>query len=354
LGIFLDVLAHAWKEKDEDETFARIEAVLAKAASYGVSACSYFSFLHTGKREHKHLNFKTPWEINSDNLFMFHKNNDRFWHLSRRFKELLKKYEIKDAGQGFMWNYTFIPFEININNITSFFDPLALSVQKIYCRKFVKDSLQIFSAPQYFKPLNEARHGGSDEKGHWIADWHRDIFHAVETWISLEHYICDASLSEYAFCQLIEHSPDHRNCAKCGKPWDNPAGYDRRLIQERHGVSIIDDLEDMEKYVSLAGFLRSAWHYWKLSEDGSNRGNIVPIPGMSWRLGDADQIYKMLVEAWSRCRDHKRKKETIFGLFPMETFIKHDWGIEEWYDVDSINQDRFEAVQKAHKEVYKP
>jgi len=344
LGIFLDVLAHG------EDALPRIDAVIAKAASYGVSAISYFSYLHTGRNEHKHLNWKTPW-LREGDKFQLDVSFDDSWYydLHRKFLAILKKYNIKPIPQGEMWRYTKVPYEINVNGVNGFLDAKALQYQKLG-----------------YKPVNEAAHAGSDRLGHLIANWHRSIWLAIKDRVKFKDLIIDVSHSEFASAELVYHGTgprrtatppykpkDYRqNCNKCGKPWGNKKEDDRIITFEQHRCSIFDDLHKDVKTGEdrLNEFLRSASRHIKFSEDGSQnpKATIIPFPGEHWRLGDADQIYEMVKHGSSECK--RKGKDFYWGIFPMESLLNHSWGKEEYYDVDTINWDRFEAGQKGFKD----
>jgi len=359
LGIFLDVLEHGWEEEREDETFNRIEAVIAKAASYGCSAVSFFSWLDDNKPEHINLKRKIPWEVTGilTKKCDFTKPNERYWHLYKRFLKILRRYELRAIPQAFMWKYTFYHFTNNRNGVEDFFDGAALKHQRWMAWRLLVEQERLGMTPM-IKFVNEPNHRGRCEGaggGHWIANWHRDMwFHVYkETPLRLEDLVIDVHASEFAAAQLVYHRGAHARCTKCGVyEWDNIEANDRKPLREQHSVSIIDDLEDEHK--SLTVFVNNL-HNWqvKYSEDGSRHGNIVPVPGMNWRLGDSNQVYAMLRRAWGACKESSMRKDFYWGIYPMECLSKKDGVFEDYYDTSEINWQRFEAARRAYNEIYK-
>lgn len=349
LGIFLDILEH--------EDFDRVEEVISKASFYGCSACSFFMWLDDNKPEHRNLKGKIPWKISNNKVDFDKPDNDWYWPLYRRFLEMLKKYNIQPLPQAFMWKYTFYHFENNSNGIKSFFDQPALKYQKWMAWRTLVEQERLGIKPR-IKFINEPNHGGRCEgpgRGHWIANWHRDMWeHARDKGLmtKLEDLVIDISESEFASAQLVWHSGDHVRCTKCGVyEWDNKEEYDRNALREQHGVSIITDLE--RDHVSLDVFIKNL-HNWQIkwSEDGSRYGNIVPVPGLPWRQGDALQVYEMLKKAWGDCEASTRKKHLYWGIHPKECLrIVNDIFVDYW-DAQIINWDRFLSADVAHAEIF--
>jgi hypothetical protein len=139
------------------------------------------------------------------------------------------------------------------------------------------------------------------------------------------------------------------------RSWDNKPEYDRLLTHEKHGVTCPESLEGGERnWFSLSGLLRSAWHHVKVSEDAGfypeAKGFRLPGTNLSW--GNEEQIEEILQTAWTACKNHKRRKEFVFGFWPAEVFVKVPGGIRQLYRVGSINWKRLEAVERARKKVF--
>ena len=347
LGIFLDILEH--------EDFDRVEEVIERAASYGCSACSFFMWLDDHKPEHANLRNKIPWRVVAGKCDFDQPDNDWYWPLYVRFLKILKKYGMQPLPQAFMWKYNFYHFEHNKNGVASFFDYEALKHQKWMAWRTLIEQERLGITPR-FKPINESNHRGYCEgpgRGHWIANWHKNIYNYVKDMVRLEDLVIDIHGSEFASAQLVWHSGAHATCSKpnCSYEWDNIKENNRKPLREQHGCSIVTDLEDEHK--SLSKFINNL-HNWqvKYSEDGSKHGNQVPIPGMSWRQGDANQVDAMARKAWSACKASPRLKEFYWGIHPKECLKKVDGVFVDWWDVNIIDWDRFAKPDQAHREIF--
>ncbi|MBW1975268.1 MAG: hypothetical protein JRI45_06820 [Deltaproteobacteria bacterium] len=343
-----------YKKSKEDAVFNRIEKVIARAASYGTSAISFFCWLHTNKKEHKHLNYRTPltWKGLLSKSLDMEIPCYRYWELYRRFLALCKKHGMATIPQAFMSKYTFYPFEgHNKQDIKDFWAPNAKKYQKWLIWRFLIEQKRLGLEP-HIKFINEPTHKGRDDLGHIIAKWHKDMWlHAkAMTGLKLENLVIDISHSEFAKAELVYHGRNNA-CVKCGRPWSNVKEYDRLALCEQHGCSTKDSLYEGEKDIDT--FIGSANWRAKFSEDGSKQGKIAPLGrDYPWRLGNAKEVKEMLLFAWGKCKNARKKKHFYFGLFPMETLKKRSWGLEEFYDIDGIDWSRFQAVHDAYIEIY--
>ena len=365
LGIFLDFLNSAWEFKDQAEAEKRIVDVLIEIRRHRFYRLSFFMWVCDGKGEHAHLNWKTPyvWEkpLVGKRKFYLDEWEGRYWELFERFIWLMRLVRDKNnrhswlhpAPQVNMDRYDYYPFEHNHNGVKRFWTKEALPFQMALAIKALEIVKKVYGKnyQPYWKPINEPIHGGDHDKGHIIAEWHRDMWFAVKELSDLRHLIIDKSHSEYALAQLVRHSGDG-NCHHCGKPWDNKKEYDRLLIPEEHGVSILENLKER----NFPAFLGSAWWRSKWSEDcggGPNAKGPVFIGDPQYRVGNAVQVKEMLLNAWSRCKRHSRRKEFIWGCFPMGGgFKKVNGRVIEYYHKDLIVWSRPKAAIEAYEEVH--
>lgn len=353
LGLFLDFLDHAWNPDDQPQTEQRIMNYLGKIAHYGVNRVSFFSYLHTNRAEHKHLNWKIPW-TKSGNKFDFTKPSERYAHLRDRFLEMLSIAKLKPQPILEMDRYTTWGYENNVNGITDFWtDPKARAIQIAYAVSWYNAMRKYWENKDiYIVPVNEPAHGGNDAKGHLIANYHKEIWLSLETYgFLLKNFMVDISLSEFSRAQLVYHGVNNK-CPKCDRPWDNIEEYDRLCIGINHSVSITADLEEGHK--SFSGFLGSGNNTIKWTEDGSSNplcNGFVMGGDYGWRLGSAAQVKEMLVYTWGTCKTANRRRVFIWGIYPMEQFHIRDWGLQSEYSIERVDWSRFEAVVEADKQI---
>jgi len=65
----------------------------------------------------------------------------------------------------------------------------------------------------------------------------------------------------------------------------------------------------------LSGFIRSAWHAVKTSEDGGfyPEAKGYRLFDYDVSFGSADQVEEMLERAWTICENAKRKERILLG-----------------------------------------
>lgn len=358
-GIFMDILEHGWDEKHEKETFERIEAYLWKVLKYAhPSVLSFFSVIHSGGAEHEHLNFKTPWITDADGRFDFRVWSERWWELYLRFLALLNRLKIQVMPQAFMREYynAFLRKENNVNGVDGLLDPNALWIAKRFVGRLVQAQLSTSFHPNIIF-VNEIGHGGSDDKYHAIANWHKYLWeHLRDTkGIPLTSIWADTSHSEATRAQLVHHSKGNEYCPKCGVyKWDNIESYDRDCRAIKHNIGIIDDLEF--GHVSFKAWLGSANWGAKGSEDGSHnpKAKLTPIPLLKWRVANPDQLKEMLTYIWTECKEAKKRKEYVWGMFfnGQHSLVKGKTKSYFTPDLPQVYWERLDIVGKVHKEIY--
>jgi hypothetical protein len=400
LGLFLDFMEHAWNPKKQAETEQRIMNYLGFIGGEGVNVAAFFSYLHTNKNAHKHLNWKIPFmavDTPDGKKADLSKVNQRYYELIDRFAELLSIAKIKPQIIAEMARYTFWIYENNVNGVPNFWHEKARPFQQKHIHRLIEIFLRYFEIEDIeIVPINEASHGGSDESGHLIANYHKAIWLFCETLgLPLKNFWADTSESEFARSQLVFHGWNNgclnceykwtdkiedlktASCPNCGHAgfdpaeskfwiersydcpkchsylWDNIERYGRDCAAIGHGVSISEDLERGHK--SFLAWLGSGNWRVKWTEDGSNNPNCegyVMGHGYPWRLGSAEQIKEMLIYVWTECKNAKGKKVFIWGIYPMEQILIHEWGLQSYYSVSTVNKDRFAAVREAYQAVF--
>jgi len=387
LGIFNDVRDHAWDPRDEEKVFERIEAVLEKFFSYGGGDVTFFADLSTGRKEHEHLNFKSPWEWDLKNrpIIDFNTPCDRYWHLYKRFLGIIAKYGRRACPIGEMARYTEWPYQKGNNKqgYENFQDGLRTHKWKAW--RLVVEQIRLGMDPLYL-PINEYNHDGQCAKAHWIAWWHKQIWdHLVSKGLmtDLRDFHIDISLSDFCRSDLVYHG-NGMECRDCGRKWTPPPtdrcpityvngvkvgcgsenvwqrGYcvkcrthkwvndpkfGRKALPIHHDVNIKDDLE--RGHISLKGFKGSANERFNGGGDGGSnpKSKIVPVPGLKWRIGDPQQTHEMVEFATRECLSVG--KEFSWDIYPIEVveLMPDDQQIA-LYSVDRINWDRFDAARR--------
>lgn len=407
LGILLDFLAHAWKKKDQAETEQRLMDYFGFIAGEGIDIVAAFSYLHTNKLAHKHLNWKIPFlcvKTQDGKKADLAKENPRYYELFDRFCELLSIAKLRLQIIAEMDRYTTWIYQNNVNGVPGFWHARARPFQEAHLNRMLKIMLKYWDLDDIFiVAVNEAAHAGSDEQGHIIADYHKDIWLFCKSLgLKLKNFWADISLSEFARAELVFHgwynsclSCGHHwtgkindlktsscpncghpgwtqdpvtqvekywidrsyDCPKCRRLWDNIEEYGRDCVPIKHGFSILKDvLCTYDEHINIVkAVLGSANDIFKITEDGSSNPEcegFVIGHGYPWRLGSAAQNKEMMIYVWTECKDASRKKIFIWGIYPMETFLVQSWGLEEYYSVKSVNKERFAAVCEAYEEVY--
>jgi len=399
LGLFLDFLDHAWNPEDQAHTEQRIMNYLGFIGGEGVDVAAIFSYLMTNTKAHQHLNGKIPYLIVQTlggKKADLKKENPRYYELFDRFCYLASLAKIKLQVIAEMNRYTFWVYENNINGVPNFWHEKAAEYQNRHVQRMIAIMLKYWTIDEIeIVPINEPNHRGSDEKGHIIAEYCKRIWLVCQSLgMKLRQFFADISASEFARAQLVFHGwtnsclkcgnvwrrkvVDLENaicpkcgqigydpvdkkywiergydCPKCRRLWDNIESYKRDCIGINHGISILADLE--EGHISFKAFLRSGNTGIKWTEDASSNEaceGYVMGHGYPWRLGSAVQLKKMLIYVWTGCKENSREKIFIFGIYPMEQFIIHDWGIQSYYSITTVNHDRFVAVREAYEAVH--
>jgi hypothetical protein len=408
LGILLDFIAHGWRKKDQAETEQRLMDYFGFIAGEGVDIVAAFSYLHTNKLAHKHLNWKIPFlrvSTPEGSKTDLSKENPRYYELFDRFCELLSIAKLRLQIIAEMDRYTTWIYENNINGVPGAWHPKARPFQQAHLARMLKIMMKYWDLDDIFVvAINEPAHGGSDEKGHIVAEYHKDIWLFCKSLgLKLKNFWADISLSEFSRSQLVFHgwlnhclycghrweakiedlkvahcpqcdhigwtlNPDtgvekywidrSYDCPKCHRLWDNIEEYGRDCVPIKHGFSIKKDVVDTrDEHLNLvAVIIGSANDVFKITEDGSVNPEcegFVLGHGYPWRLGTAAQNKEMMLYVWTECKKAKRKKVFIWGIYPMETFIVQSWGLEEYYSVDSVDKERFAAVREAYEIVFK-
>lgn len=399
LGLYLDFMEHAWDPEAQAATEQRIMDYLGFIGGEGVDVAAIFSYLMTNKKAHQHLNWKIPFmavDTPEGKKADLAKKNPRYYELFDSFCELLSIAEIKAQVIAEMNKYTFWIYENNVNGVSNFWDKKAAHYQDLHVKRMLSIMLKYWTLDEiHIIPINEPNHRGSDERGHTIAEYCKRIWHVCKTkGLKLLNFWADITGSEFARAQLVFHGwnntclkCEHRwrakisdlelatcpkcgqigydpvekkywidrsyDCPKCRRLWDNIESYGRDCASINHGVSILQDLE--KGHLSFKIFLRSGNWRIKWTEDGSSNPlckGYVMGHGYSWKIGDREQIKEMLIYVWTKCKNANRKRIFIWGIYPMEQFIIHDWGIQSYYSVATVNKDRFAAVGEAYKIVF--
>jgi hypothetical protein len=367
LGAFLGFLREAWKPEDEMNAVQQAVETFHEYAKRGVYMLDWFMWLCDNKPEHSPLNGKTPYVQyvkNGKRWFKLNEWDKRYWYLFEMWIRIHKMFGIQPCPQVFMDRYNYYPYEHNDNGVTRFWTDKAYPYQRATLRKalsIIKDVYGHGFRP-YIKFINEPRHGGSDDKFHVVADFHRKLYdYEFRKFSDLKHLVIDNSGSEGGQLLLVWHmgGENGQRCPKCDRRFPDIFGKDttqemgRDRIGEYHSVSTIGSFE--QGYNSLDAFFRSANRITRWHEDGasdcenSSGYKIGPFCFTNAQEYEAtcDYVWGRQVE-YNRTASPARKKYNWMALFPAETLLKIDGVFYEQYAKEYINWARIDGMLRAH------
>jgi len=260
-------------------------------------------WLCSGKRYHRNLNNKIPWERVKRKgrlTFDFSKPSKKFYKLWRLWLKECKKRHFKFRPILMMKEeYCAYPFENNINGISGINSPEAWPVIRDYMRRVVEIYVEIFGKFPKIIPWNEPDHRGSGKAYHKIMYDHEAVRDEVVIPGGGEYTDIwpDITSCEGGPAELIEL---HGNCPKPGdcdrNGWHGKDGQHRRkggLMSIKHDVSTLADvLERMGNMVGSGNAQRM------FTEDGGGRHGDGRYRAGPFKIpcGDADQQYEMMCE----------------------------------------------------------
>lgn len=329
-----------------DEVELLIEKSRRAGAAYIHSFCWVGDPVSPGNQYHQ---FATPW-LWIDGKIDFTKKNPAHEKQFRALAEICKKFDIEFRPVFFMSRYNYWAFrtEYNHNGIREFYSPEAVAIQKAYifdCIYWLKDIFDPGYDPTVLL-LNEPAHYGSDELGHIIADWHKELGDYVLQWTVPERLWFDGSHSEYAHTWFV--GPH-----ECPKPenHDEPfifgrEEYSHRPIKsESHGCSTLEGFLD-NGFDAWAG---SAWRHGVFNEDGSEFGSKTIDGISSFRQANTEELRTALEYALYEAM--RKLKLLFFVAFPFDPIknAMEDYSIAA---ILSYDWERLELFPIIYQEIY--
>jgi len=237
------------------------------------------------------------------------------------------------------YNFPIFRADLNHQGIRDFYTPEGLEVQKEYTR----DCMKWYKECGIDKPtvllMNEPAHYGSDETGHIIAEWHREIGDLVLQYTDRNKLWFDTSHSEYAYAYFVEPF----KCPKCDFMFGREEFADRSVIAESHGCSTLRGL--MEN--GAEAFYGSGWKQWAVNEDGSEYGSTIaynPDGSIAFRFANAEE-YRETLE-YPEKRDGETGKDSHVVGFPTGML---KLGEGDFSDINVIDWKKYDL----YKEIFK-
>lgn len=381
LGIFLCFLRIGWTFGMFKIAKRRVKRVINKFASFGYAFIDMFDWLSTGRKEHKHLNKKTPWKyLKLKKKYDFKKPNKKYWKIYNAINEIVYESGMNVRHQFSMERYNYYPFKLenNVNGVDGYWSEEAFKVLKADFRERLTRLKKIYG--KRFKRLihkfmNEPLHGGSDAEFHKIALWHRRMFEEVlidfydSKEDALSHLLIDTSTSEAGQLLLVWHGGDENDqiCPKCkrlltdifGEKYKTEPWMDRLRISEPHNISILPDLES--GYNSISAFFNSANIRINLHEDaGSLNCDQIDSENGYWFydlcFASPEQYGQMCEHVWKMQMLLGNRKKCFITLFTVQSLEVKDGIILENYSMKRLRRlkvfEKCQAQLNAHKKVF--
>lgn len=353
LGYWNWFRVNAWPKAQQKQAEIELLETAIETKKHRFAEVDSFGWLSSGKQEHRHMNWRTPWvweKINGKRLFHLDIFEERFFELFEAFLNIHKIVNLDFAMHLFMsFGYNDYPFRNNTNGVTRFWSDKAIPFQQAFADKIMATYEMVYG--ENYKPwvkiINEASHGGNTEMFHRIMDFHKEIWDALKQYTDLQHTIVDISHCEGALGKLRE---PHK-CPKCGQ-MHGTDGYDRLAMGEVHGFSTITDFKrgvDGGTKEIIDIYYGSANKRRRFTEDAG--GISKDGKGEVWGpyvFADKDQCYKMAKYVYGK---GNRIVLCPFSVECLKKLVENNKVIyRSDYRVSQIHWDRFKEIARAWDE----
>ena len=327
----IDLFAYTYNHPDWD-----IEPLIDRVAQTEASAIHSFGWAgDPGQGYDLHA---IPW-LWVDGKVDFDKKNPKYEETFKKIVLACKNFGRDYRHILFMSRYNFPIFRANLNHqgIRDFYTPEGLAVQKAY----VLDCLRWYREVGIDKPtvllMNEPAHYGSDEVGHQIAEWHREIGDLVLQHTDRNKLWFDTSHSEYAYAYFVEPY----KCPKCEFIFGREEFADRSIIAEAHGCSTLQGLLES----GAEAFYGSGWKQWAVNEDGSEYGSTIaynPDGSIAFRFANATE-YRETLEYLKMNDDRTGKNSHVVG-FPTGMLKFGEGDFSDLNKIDWVKYDLYKEI----------
>ena len=251
MGGFFDFQRGWWDKDTRQQTIDRFTPVLDRFANKGIRDVNYFAAMVDNTWHNAHYRHLSPWP-RSDKAgrpFDLSQIRNKWLRSFEAWNQLLKDTRHRPVRCDYMWGYTFLPFEYNVNSVEGFETAEGFQFQVEFGKALNAVEREVFG-PSYrvkARPINECRHGsgpgGSDEMLHFWMNWHADYYReALASHVRLRDLFVDSHGSEGAHAAFVPPHP----CGKCGRTLGsteflNPEGRVQVNIVN-HSYSIPEDV----------------------------------------------------------------------------------------------------------------
>ena len=372
MGFFMWFLFHYWDRDTRQYVIDAADETIAEYAKYRPRNIHGFMWVRDTTESNAHFRPMCPHPSNDDGFFDLSEIKNKYLRAVEAWAELMKKHGVDFAACAYMARYCFYPFEHNVNNVSSFYDPRALQFQINFVNAILDVIATVFGETYrpYFRMINEPAHGGSHHRLHVITNWHANLYTESKLIDRVPYWnlYCDESGSAGAIGWAHERLPCPKYNPNVPEPLcDGTIGGNvnggsinpntrKPIVIVNHGYSIIENWNDRDGARAYAG---SAWPQdsaWCAGGDGGAgafkelaRGykihmNDDPNQPVIWAQGDANQTHELNYTAVDF--GFKKQRDIRVQLSHFETL--RGWPLMENYEKSFVDWERVAAAADGH------